>query len=418
MKKTILGLSFLAIISVSIFGWRLLWALGQVNDSSSSLDDATSQEIRDLNNDISGKKDAIEELQKRQEAYKMAIQQKQQEKANLQNQLSIFDNRLSAIEANTMDVKLNIEKTVLEIKRTDLEIMLKEQDIATEKDRIALALGLLYKEGNKSDLEILLTNNSLTDYLNQIEYLKDINSGIKESLGRLKVSHDRLAQDKKDLDLKRLSLVNLEQDLLSKQDQLLAERDSRTLVLEQTKQSESEYQNLLAQVKKEQEVAAADIAYLEKTIRDRLSKTNKLDALDDSAGAFIWPVTKNTITAYFHDPDYPFRNLFEHPAVDIRSPQGSPVKAAAPGYVGRVKFDGSTNYAYVMIIHGDGLATVYGHVSKVYVQEDQYVKQGDLIALSGALPNTPGAGKLTTGAHLHFEVRLNGIPVDPLNYLD
>ncbi len=419
MKKAIYSLSFLAIVLSAVFAYRLFWAWGQVVDdwSQYNLDQQATQEIDKLNADINGKKNSIDDLKRRQDEYRAAIRQKQGEKADLQNQLAIFDNRLAALKANAEDVKLNIEKTLLEIKRTDLEIIFKEQAINKEKEKIGVALGLLYKEGNKTDLEILFSNDSLTDYLNQLEYLKDINSGIKDGLIKLKIAREKLDQDKKDLEVKKLSLITLEDELMAKQDAVTQEMGSRQIVLDQTMQSESEYQRLLEQVKRQQELAAADVVYLEKTIRARLAKSKKLDALDASASALIWPVTKNTITAYFHDPDYPFKNLFEHPAVDIRAPQGSQVRAAASGYVGRVKSDGSKNYAYVMIVHGDGLATVYGHVSKVYVQEDQYVAQGTVIAASGGAPNQPGSGPLTTGSHLHFEVRLNGIPVNPLDYL-
>ena len=419
MKKLLLSLSILALVTSTVFAQRLYWAWAQVTEdlSSYNLDDKSSQEIEQLNNDISSKKNSIDDLKRKQEAYKAAIRAKQSEKADLESQLAIYDNRLAAIRANAEDVKLNIEKTMLEIKRTDLEITLKEQAIAKERERIGLALSLLYKEGNKTDLEILFSNDSLSDYINQLEYLKDINSSIKDSLIKLKVASERLAQDKKELEVKKLSLLSLEEDLLNKQDILTGEMDSRELVLDQTKASESEYQRLLNQVKREQDLASADVVYLEKTIRDKLAKSKKLDALNDSVTAFVWPVPSKIITTYFHDPDYPYRNLFEHPALDIKAKQSTPIKAAAAGYVGRVKSDGSTSYAYIMIVHGDDLATVYGHVSKALVKEGQYVNQGDTIALSGGAPNQTGSGPLTTGPHLHFEVRLRGIPVNPLSYL-
>lgn len=419
MKKLLLSLSILALVTSTVFAQRLYWAWAQVTEdlSSYNLDDKSSQEIEQLNNDISSKKNSIDDLKRKQEAYKAAIRAKQSEKADLESQLAIYDNRLAAIRANAEDVKLNIEKTMLEIKRTDLEITLKEQAIAKERERIGLALSLLYKEGNKTDLEILFSNDSLSDYINQLEYLKDINSSIKDSLIKLKVASERLAQDKKELEVKKLSLLSLEEDLLNKQDILTGEMDSRELVLDQTKASESEYQRLLNQVKREQDLASADVVYLEKTIRDKLAKSKKLDALNDSVTAFVWPVPSKIITTYFHDPDYPYRNLFEHPALDIKAKQSTPIKAAAAGYVGRVKSDGSTSYAYIMIVHGDDLATVYGHISKALVKEGQYVNQGDTIALSGGAPNQTGSGPLTTGPHLHFEVRLRGIPVNPLSYL-
>lgn len=419
MKKLLLSLSILALVSSAVFADRLYWAYAQVTGDLSeyNLDQQSSQEIEQLNNDISSKKNSIDDLKRKQEAYKAAIRAKQSEKADLESQLAIYDNRLAAIRANAEDVKLNIEKTMLEIKRTDLEITLKEQAIAKERERIGLALSLLYKEGNKTDLEILFSNDSLSDYINQLEYLKDINSSIKDSLIKLKVASERLAQDKKELEVKKLSLLSLEEDLLNKQDILTGEMDSRELVLDQTKASESEYQRLLNQVKREQDLASADVVYLEKTIRDKLAKSKKLDALNDSVTAFVWPVPSKIITTYFHDPDYPYRNLFEHPALDIKAKQSTPIKAAAAGYVGRVKSDGSTSYAYIMIVHGDDLATVYGHISKALVKEGQYVNQGDTIALSGGAPNQTGSGPLTTGPHLHFEVRLRGIPVNPLSYL-
>ena len=111
------------------------------------------------------------------------------------------------------------------------------------------------------------------------------------------------------------------------------------------------------------------------------------------------------------------KDFFEHPAVDIRAYQGTPIKAPESGYVARVQFRGDKSYAYIMLIHNDGISTVYGHISATYVKEDEYVSKGQTIGLTGGLPGSKGAGNLSTGPHLHFEVRLNGIPVNPLEYL-
>jgi murein DD-endopeptidase MepM/ murein hydrolase activator NlpD len=174
---------------------------------------------------------------------------------------------------------------------------------------------------------------------------------------------------------------------------------------------------LLYQAVQEQEQANRDIKSLEDEVRKKLKSTG-LGSLDQFGNTvFIWPVTvKKGISTYFYDPTYIFRKYFEHPAIDIPTPQGTPIKAAASGYVARAK-DAGLGYSYIMLVHNGGFSTVYGHVSRIDVQEDTFVNKGQIIGATGGLPGTRGAGRLTTGPHLHFEVRSNGIPVNPLDYL-
>jgi len=375
-----------------------------------------NQEIQELNNDIGQKRQKIRQMQEKQEKYSRAIKQKQAEKSTLNNQLSILENRLAKARLDIEMVETDINRTELEIQKIDNDIKQKEKAIQEERESIENVLRMMYKRNEVSSLEIILLNDSLADFLSQVKYLEDINQGVRDSLKQLEKLKGQLQQEKQDLSKERSKLTELKRELESKQEKLEAEKEKKFYLLEQVDESEEEYRRLLAAAKREQEAAAADIATMEKVVRAKLAKLEG-KKLELNENGLIWPVTKNVITAYFHDPEYPFRHIFEHPGVDIRSSHGSTLRSAASGYVARTKKGADGSYGYIMIVHGDGLSTVYGHVSQIDVEEDEFVVQGQKIGQTGGLPGTPGAGRLTTGPHLHFEVRRNGIPVDPLGYL-
>jgi len=406
MKK----LSIIILLFVAIF---VLGGSSLVFGQSGSVD----EEINALNNKIQNQKKQMDDLAEKQKVYQEMIQKKQDDKASLENQLSILENHLAKAVLDIDSTSLNIDKTNLEIQKIELDMENVNSDIETEKQHMASLLRLIYKQDQISTIEMLLLNDSLAEFLSQAKYLENTNSKIKESLDSLKAKKDQLDQSKLVLDSKNKELLVLKDDLQRKKDDLSYEQDSKGLILEETKSSEAEYQSLLARAKKEQMQAEAEVASLEKIIRQKMTAKDKTK-LESGSSDIAWPVPKNTITTSFHDPDYPYRKIIgEHPAIDIRAAQGSTLRAAADGYVARVKFDGTNNYAYIMIIHNDGLSTVYGHVSAVSVIAEQYVRQGDVIGRTGGYPRSIGAGAFTTGSHLHFEVRKNGIPVNPLDYL-
>src|SRR3989338_537475 len=396
------------ILVIGLFLFNPLVSLGQNYE-------AENQEIKDINKEIEASRGRIKKMREQQEIYSRAIAQKQKEKATLNNQLAILENRLAKAALDITSAQVEIDRTNLEIEKINLEIKDKDGQILRQKEHIASVIRLMQKQDGQSTLEILLLNDTLNEFISQAKYLADINKKIKQGLEFLKQYKKDLEEKQNNLTKVKKELVTLKSELENKKKTLASEQQTKVYVLDQTKSSEKEYQRLLILAREEQQQAEANIVNLEKVVRARIAKLSG-KTLEFNDSGFIWPVPKNTVTAYFHDPDYPFSYIFEHPAVDIRAGQGTTIRAAASGYVAIAK-DAGKGYSYIMIIHGDGLATVYGHVSKIYVKADDYVVQGQTIGLSGGTPGTNGAGRMTTGPHLHFEVRSNGIPVNPLEYL-
>lgn len=132
--------------------------------------------------------------------------------------------------------------------------------------------------------------------------------------------------------------------------------------------------------------------------------------------SLIWPVDAvYGISATFRDPEYEKHFGFKHDGVDMPVMQGTALKAVADGVVDKA-VDNGLGYSYIIVRH-QGIATLYGHVSQINVYEGQVVRQGELLGLSGGRPGTKGAGKNTTGPHLHFEVIKGGERIDPLTVL-
>ncbi len=404
------------IIKISVLLIAIGFLVSRPPLAFSSYEDDINAEIKKLNDQISSQKTKIQDLEKRQAQYLETINQKQSEKTSLATQLSLLDDQLSQTQLEIDALLLNIDQTNLEIKKATLDISSKDEAIKREKDHIANLLRLLYKQDQVSTLEILLLNNSLSDFLDQVKYLENTNEELNRSIDDLKSAKEKIEENKSLLVEKGKELDTLKVSLEDKKNNLAGEQETKNILLDETRKSEKRYQYLLEQARREQLQATAEINSLEKTVRAKLEKQK--DNPNLNYNGFIWPVTKNRINATFHDADYPFRRLIgEHSGVDIKAGFGTTIRAAADGYVARVKYDGSSSYAYIMIIHGDGLSTVYGHVSAVYVEADGYVTQGQAIGKSGGLPGAPGSGPFSTGAHLHFEVRKNGLPVNPLDYL-
>ncbi len=371
-----------------------------------------SSDSDNLNQQIKEKQEAIKKLEAQIETYKTNIQQKEKEIATLANQLAIINSRLAQTELDIQVTQVQMDELNLEIKSLDILIKEKEEKIKQENDLISHLLKLINISDQRGYLSVIFSSVSFSEYFNQIKNLADVGAELGRMLRQIKADKDDLQGKQALAAKKREEVEQLKKTLEERRVSLEEQKKAKDYLFIQTKSSESKFRLLLAQLRQEYSQNDSEMINLQQRLEKKLSE----DDLGGMTTSFSWPIDPvKGISVYFHDPTYPFRYLFEHPGIDIRASQGTPVEAVAPGYVAWVR----TSRLYgnnVMLIHSNGLATVYAHLLRFNVKEDSFVKRGEIIGWSGGLPGTQGAG-LSTGPHLHFEVRDNGVPIDPMGYL-
>ncbi len=374
-----------------------------------------SQSIISLDQQIQDKQQQLEDIQKRITTYQESVKIKQQEALSLQNQLSMLDDQIATTQADIERINIELQQIELEINKLVLQIAEKENELEAKRESLSRYIQVLYQYDQKTVIELFVAHDSFSDFYNQIQYSEQLQQNVKDGLDEVKSLKDELETKRQDQDAKKNELDDLHSSLETTAVTLGQQKTYKEDLLGQTKTNETKFASLLDQANLEQQQASADISNLERQARNELEGEG-ID-LNQEIATLMWPVSPTKgISAYFHDPTYIFRRYFEHPAIDIPASQGTPIRAAASGYVARAK-DAGFGYSYIMLVHNEELSTVYGHVSRIDVREDSYVVRGQQIGLVGGTPGTPGAGNLTTGPHLHFEVRSNGIPVNPLDYL-
>ena len=387
------------------------------------------EQINKLKQQTAEKNDAIAEAKKKQDEYQAIIDQKIEEKTTLKSQKEEIQGQILKTKFDIIEIENLIERTNLEIQTLDLEVIQTEKNIEDQKIKIAELIKIIYKNDSKGILDAFFLNDSLSEFFDQIKYTESINSGLSTALDDYKQNKEDLKNKKQELKDKALELDQNKMSLENKKEDLQNDQDRLANLIQQTQGQEDKFQSILASQILQEKLMQAEIDQIEKDINSANSKfrtAKEREAMEkkllDMGGAvsnnsLSWPVPSREILAYFHDIHYPFRKqIGEHSGVDIRAKQGTPILAPAGGYVAMAK-DNGYGYSYILLVHANGVSTLYGHVSGFNVVNDQYVKQGDVIGYTGATPGTRGAGPFTTGAHLHFEVRVNGIPVNPLEYL-
>lgn len=402
MNKIIISALGVGVIAL-VVGWSSVTAQAPA--------DTPDVTVLELNEKIKDSKAKITDIRKQIEVYQSNISMRRSQATSVANEVAIIEDGIEKKQLEVRALATEIEQRNLEIQQADLHIQQAEAEIALHKERLASFLRQLYYNSEIEALEVLLMNESLSDFFDSYYYLERANADVKQVLVRIKVLREQLLAQRTRLEEDKRRQEEAHIALAGERDVLEERRTTKQQLIVQSLLSAEKFEKLLNEARAEQADVDAHIAELERTIRQKLNL--------QSVGpfAFTWPVDPSRgITTRFHDPEYPFRYVFEHPGIDIRAYQGTQVKSAEAGYVARVQMNGKA-YAYIMVIHDNGFATVYGHLSRIIVAQDTYVKKGQVIGLSGGTPGTTGAGNLTTGPHLHLELRKNGIPVDPLKYL-
>lgn len=392
--------------------------------------------LQELNSEITEKADQVRDLEERIQTYEENIRQKQREELTLKSHISVIEDEIDQTTDEIEKAEVELDVFQLEIESLQTQITAAGERIAGQKDNLAELLRDSYVSGEKTPLEITFANENFSDFYSDVEYNTRVQNSMQDTLEDVKETKAEMEQTQGELNDKKAELAKHKADLEVNRSSLEGETLYKEQLLVDLEEDEEKFRELTAQVQSEKSQIDGQIASLQgkyqaqlSAIREEIQKrlddeddsndelTEEEQAIFDATDGFGWPISTRTISCGFKCSGYPFQRWFEHSGLDLPIAYGSPVVAANSGYVTIARFDGSANYAYIMVVHNDGLASVYGHVSCVTVSVDQYVSKGEQIGCSGGSPGTPGAGSYSTGAHLHFEIRQDGIPVDPLNHL-
>ncbi len=368
-----------------------------------------------VSSDIENKQAEIDGIKNKIDKYADQIKSYENSQVSLTTEIAILENRVKKTELDIRHTELEVDKVILEVKQTDEQIEDAEIQLDRAKKMIAIVLQEMYVFDEVGPMEILFGNDVFSQFFDQIQYLETLQSDISTQVKNVRELQTKLEDQKLQQVDRKTRLIDLREELQTTKQQLEAEQVAKDTLLASAENSEATFRVLMRELREEQQFIQGQIFRLQEELQNRIDGGGEEAEILLGPTVLSWPVAGPRITATFHDPTYPFKHLFEHSGLDMAIPQGTTVRAAAPGYVAWAR-TGRSYGNYVMIVHANGVATLYAHLSRLDVTADQFVERGQPIGLSGGMPGTQGAG-LSTGPHLHFEARVDGIPNDPYNYL-
>jgi murein DD-endopeptidase MepM/ murein hydrolase activator NlpD len=342
--------------------------------------------------------------------------------AGLSGKIDRFEGRVSALRAEEHAAEVRLAAKQAELDQAEAEVKAAWEELRVLAKRLERSLSILrdrlvaiYQSGSSDMSELVLTANNYGDLIQRAEYLRQIQNRDETVVGRVRSLRDqqqalvvRLKKAKETIEVARDQIAIEEQNIASarqavesQQNQLVAARQDRRSAVGRIDSHVDHLEEIEADLQAE--------------IQQKIAAAQGFDALpagpltSPSAAGLIWPVS-GALSSGFGGRSSPGGvGSTNHEGIDISVPEGTPLRAAASGTVILASYYGGYGN-YTCINHGSGLSTCYGHQSAFAASHGQRVSQGQVIGYSG---NT-GA---STGPHLHFEVRVNGVAQDPMGYL-
>lgn len=374
--------------------------------------------------------------------YASEIDDTKKKAEELENKKKTAENEKASLAEQLKQLTQEMESTKKKITEKEDEITTKEEELVQAKideddqyNSMKKRIRYMYENGNTGFVEILCSSKSIGEFLNNAEYISTISGYDRDMLTEFQKVVKNVETQEAALKKEYDKLQTMQDDLITKQDnvsQLVQNKQSEIQSLDSelgdTKNKLAQLQAAAAEAERRQKEAAAAAeaakqaaakqAAAQAAAAKKSSSSSSSGSSSSSAGSsvvsgngtFTHPCPGGYISSGFGYRTQPIAGAStNHKGIDFAAATGTPIYAAASGTVVSAGYAGNAGNLLV-INHGGGLATYYMHCSKIYVSAGQSVTKGQNVAAVGTTGNS-------TGPHLHFQVMLNGTPVNPANYL-
>lgn len=321
---------------------------------------------------------------------------------NLQ-QVQELNNNIAQYEAEINNYNDQIVNLQNDISKTEEEIKKAEENYKNQKKLLDDRLITMYEAGTTEYLDVVLSSKTITEFLSNyylLSILADSNVDFLDTIEKQK----KIIEDQKKKLEEQKHQVNTSKE----------EKEKAAIILENTRVMKNTYTSQLTdqekQIQSEIDAYQTQLNQLEAEIQ-AITANSLIINPNYIGGEMLWPVPGYTkLSSTFKMRVHPITGVYKlHTGIDIPAPIGTNFLAANEGIVVKASY----NSAYgnmVMVDHGGGVSTLYAHGDEIMVTLGQTVKKGDVVLKTGNTGNS-------TGPHAHFEVRINGTPVDPLPYV-